>query len=193
MAYCDVDELKEYLDISGETDDELLASLIAASQKLINSHCGRVFEAASDSTRYFDSSRDVSGSMLIFDGDICVITSITNGDGTSVTVSHYVTEPRNQTPYYAVRLKTSSNKSWVDSISGDSENAITVVGRWAYSIAAPDDIVHACKRLAGYIYRQKDNAGDLDRAVIAGNSTLLPAQIPSDIKMILQPYKRVTK
>ena len=82
---------------------------------------------------------------------------------------------------------------WTSTVAGDSENAITVTGKWAYSTSAPSDIAHVCKRLAAYIYRQKDNAGDLDRAVIAGNSTILPAQIPSDIRLMLTPYKRLSQ
>jgi len=73
----------------------------------------------------------------------------------------------------------------------DHENAITIVGKWAYSATAPADITHACTRLAAYLYRQKDNAGDMDRAIVAGNATILPAKLPSDVAEILKPYRRL--
>jgi len=193
MAYCGVDELKEYLGVTGATDDPMLLTLLAAAQRTIDSYCARTFEAAADTVRTFDSQRDVDGYTLTVDSDLCAITSIVNGDGTTVSNSHYVTEPRNETPYYAIRLKASAGKLWTSTVAGDSENAISITGKWAYSETAPSDIAHVCKRLAAYIYRQKDNAGDLDRAVIAGNSTILPAQIPSDIRLMLAPYRRLSR
>ena len=193
MAYCGVDELKEYLGVTGATDDAMLLTLLAAAQRTIDSYCARTFEATADTVRTFDSQRDVDGYTLTVDSDLCAITSIVNGDGTTISNSHYVTEPRNETPYYAIRLKASAGNVWTSTVSGDSENAITVTGKWAYSTSAPSDIAHVCKRLAAYIYRQKDHAGDLDRAVIAGNSTILPAQIPSDIRLMLAPYRRLSR
>lgn len=193
MAYCDTSSVRKYLGASDTNDDPLLESLISAAQKIIDGYCGRTFEATEDTTRYFDAYADVRERVLWLDHDLCSITSITNGDGTTLSESHYVTEPRNSSTYYAIRLKTSSGKLWLTNNSSDHENAIAIVGKWAYSETAPDSVAHACKRLVAYLYRQKDNAGDLDRAVIAGNSTILPAQIPSDIKLILAPYKRVTK
>lgn len=193
MAYCGVDELKEYLGVTGATDDAMLLTLLAAAQRTIDSYCMRTFEATADSVRTFDSQRDVDGYTLTVDSDLCAITSIVNGDGTTISNSHYVTEPRNATPYYAIRLKASAGKVWTSTAAGDSENAISITGKWAYSTSAPSDIAHVCKRLAAYIYRQKDNAGDLDRAVIAGNSTILPAQIPSDIRLMLAPYRRLSR
>ena len=192
MAYCGVDELKEYLGIESATDEPMLLTLLAVAQHTIDSYCARTFEATADTVRTFDSQRDVDGYTLTVDSDLCAITSIVNGDGTTISNSHYVTEPRNETPYYAIRLKASAGKVWTSTVSGDSENAITITGKWAYSTSAPSDIAHVCKRLAAYIYRQKDNAGDLDRAVIAGNSTILPAQIPNDIRLMLAPYKRLS-
>ena len=193
MAYCGVDELKEYLGVTGATDDPMLLTLLSAAQRTIDSYCARTFEATADTVRTFDSQRDVDGYTLTVDADICAITSIVNGDGTTISNSHYVTEPRNETPYYAIRLKASAGEVWTSTAAGDSENAISITGKWAYSTSAPSDIAHVCKRLAAYIYRQKDNAGDLDRAVIAGNSTILPAQIPSDIRLMLTPYKRLSR
>ena len=193
MAYCGVDELKEYLGIESATDEPMLLTFLATAQRTIDSYCARTFEATADTVRTFDSQRDVDGYTLTVDSDLCAITSIVNGDGTTISNSHYVTEPRNATPYYAIRLKASAGNVWTSTVSGDSENAITVTGKWAYSTSAPSDIAHVCKRLAAYIYRQKDNAGDLDRAVIAGNSTILPAQIPNDIRLMLTPYKRLSR
>jgi len=191
MAYCGVDELKEYLGVTGTADDAMLLTLLAAAQRTIDSYCARTFEATADTVRTFDSQRDVDGYTLTVDSDLCAITSIVNGDGTTISNSHYVTEPRNETPYYAIRLKASAGEVWTSTAAGDSENAISITGKWAYSTSAPSDIAHVCKRLAAYIYRQKDNAGDLDRAVMTGDgNVLLPSRLPNDVADMLRPYMR---
>ena len=69
MAYCGVDELKEYLGVTGTADDAMLLTLLAAAQHTIDSYCARTFEAAADTVRTFDSQRDVDGYTLTVDSD----------------------------------------------------------------------------------------------------------------------------
>ena len=191
MAYTTVSALKTYLGVVGNTDDALLTALIARAQAIVDAYCGRTFEAAQDSTRKLDAKLSVSldKRTLYVERDLCAITSIANGDGVSVGAAEYVTEPRWETPFYGVTLKRESDIRWT--WDDTPEDAITVVGRWAYSATAPADIVQATERLAAYLYRQKDNMSDLDRAVaVSGNMTVLPQSLPRDVQLILQPYRR---
>lgn len=191
MAYTTVSALKTYLGVVGNTDDALLTALIARAQAIADAYCGRTFEAAQDSTRKLDAKLSVSPDKrtLYVERDLCAITSITNGDGVSVGAAEYVTEPRWETPFYGVTLKRESDIRWT--WDDTPEDAITVVGRWAYSATAPADIVQATERLAAYLYRQKDNMNDLDRAVaVSGNMTVLPQSLPRDVQLILAPYRR---
>lgn len=191
MAYTTVSALKTYLGVVGNTDDALLTALIARAQAIVDAYCGRTFEAAQDSTRKLDAKLSVSPDKrtLYVERDLCAITSITNGDGVSVGAAEYVTEPRWETPFYGVTLKRESDIRWT--WDDTPEDAITVVGRWAYSATAPADIVQATERLAAYLYRQKDNMSDLDRAVaVSGNMTVLPQSLPRDVQLILAPYRR---
>jgi uncharacterized phiE125 gp8 family phage protein len=189
MAYCTVEGLKAYLGVSDSADDALLATLIGAAQAAIDAQTGRTFEAAADSVRYLDARADVRGAVLWLDADCAAITSIVNGDGVEVTANQYVTDPRNGTPIYAVRLLGSSGIAWTG--GNDNENAVAVTGKWAFSLTAPADIVQACTRLAAFYYRQKDNMGDGDRAIIAGGATVLPVALPKDMLALLAPYKRL--
>lgn len=190
MAYVTTAELKRYLNITSSTDDTLIGELIASAQKMIDIATGTTFEAAADSTRYFDAIGNVDGVYLLFDRWCASITSITNGDGVAVASTDYVTEPRNDTPYYGVKLKSSKDVTWT--YGDDEENAIAVVGKWAYSTTPPADIVQACKRLAAFLYRQRENANDIDRAVIVGNATVLPSQLPADVQRLIAPYKSLS-
>lgn len=192
MSYTSVSEVKAYLGISGTTDDALIASLIDAAHKTIDSYTGRRFEALADGTHYFTVGEDTDCSTLYLDDDLCQITSIiTNADASSTTTlatTDYVTQPRNTTPYYAIRLLASKGQEWT--YEDDPETGITVTGRWAWSIVPPDDIKQACTRLAGYYYRQKD-AGVYDTTAIPDAGIIqVPQGIPRDVQLILAPYVR---
>lgn len=157
MAYATVADLKEYLGITTAEEDALLADLLAASQAAIDGYCRQTFEASADSTRYFDPTCDVRGRTLLLDAPLCAITSVTNGDGMALTSSHYVTEPRNGTPWWGLTLKQSAAVSWTYLTT--PENAIAVVGRWAYSQSAPGAIVQATLEWAAALYNQRGTEG----------------------------------
>lgn len=188
MSYCTGPQLAEYLGLTSDTDSALLGDLIARAQAAIDTHCGRTFEAVADSARTFDAVRDVQGRVLYLDRDLCSIQTVTNGDGVVVAANEYVTEPRNEGPFFAIRLLGSAGRAWA--YTDDPEGAISVAGKWAYSATAPADIEQACVRLAAWYYRQRDNAGEADRAIVAGNATILPSRIPADVADMLKPYRR---
>ena len=188
MPYCVASDVKAYLGISGSTDDTLITSMIARTQAAIDHYTGRVFEAEANSTRYFDLTTEfVRGPNLYFDRELAAITTVTNGDGVVVSASEYVTNPRNDAPYYGIRLKSTSNKTW--SYTTAWENAISVVGRWAYSVTAPADVMQACVRWAAFMYRQKDAAFQ-DITAIDSGVAITPVNMPGDVAALLRPYKR---
>ena len=193
MAYTDASTLKQYLGITTSTDDALLTSLIARAQSAIDTYTQRTFEAATDSTKLFDClppyvyGYELSWATLGL--DLCQITSVTNGNGVTVSASNYVTMPINTTPYHGLRLKQYSGVTW--DYTDDWEASIAIAGRWAYSVTAPADVVHACVRLAAFLYRQKDNASDTDRPILAGDgNVIMPSTLPRDVLSMLQPYVR---
>ena len=184
MAYASLSDLTAYLGIDESTaDDALLTQLLARAQAAVDGMCQRTFEASADSTRHYDC-RSVDGLTLYLDADLCAVTSVVNGDGITVAPTSYTTEPRNLTPFHALRLRSVVGLAW-DGISAD----IAVTGKWAYSLTVPADVQHATVRLAAWMYRQKDNTGN-DAPVIAGDITILPARIPTDIESMLAPYVR---
>lgn len=189
MAYTTNTALKTYLDVTGSSDDELMTTLIANAQVAIDNHCRQTFEAESDTTRYFDAVDDVDGPDLILDAPLCAITTVTNGDGTTVASSKYVTTPRNGTPWHKLTLKTNAGIAWT--YSGTPENAISIEGKWAYSEEPPPDVVQACLLLAGYLYRRRNNALDLDRTVVVSDAIIQPLSIPRDVLTLLRPYRRL--
>lgn len=193
MAYCTTAEVKAYLGISTADDDALIATLIAAAQQAIDTHCNRTFEATGDTTRSFSVDGDVDGRIVWLDEDLAAITTVTsNADASSpdtLTSADYVTKPRNRTPYYALVLKTSSDFDW-DYIN-DPEDGIEITGKWAYSETAPDDIKQWCIRLASYYYRQKDSQVFDVTAVPDAGVITVPQGLPADVRQGLRHYRRV--
>ena len=198
MAYATVDEMYEVLGNVNTDDADLLTFYLGAATKAIDRRTRRTFQASGDSTKYLDAIAPYVADRYLHlseVGDICQITSITNGNGSTVSASAYVTEPRNVTageePIRAVKLKENSAVLWT--YSGTWESAITVVGRWAYSLTPPDDIVQACKRLTAYYYRQKD-AGTFDVVAAPEMGTItVPQGFPRDVAEILRPYIRTLR
>jgi hypothetical protein len=185
MAYTTLSDVKAYLSISAATDDAVLTGLIPRAQAMIDQYCKRTFEALIDSTKRLDAVRDVSEDrrMLYIWDDLAAITSVTNGDGVAVAGTAYVRRPD------GLLLKASSGLTWT--YATDPEDAIAVVGKWAYSENAPADIVGACIRLVGYLYRQRDTNMSSDRPMVADGVLILPSRLPDDIKSVLDGRKRV--
>ena len=191
MAYVELLDLKTYLGVTEDDDDALLVSLIDRAQAIFDGQTNRTFEATADTTRRFDATADVDGATLLLDRDLCSITTITNGDSTTIASTKYVTEPRNGTPYYAIRLLGSSGLSWSAASNGDHENAISILGKWAYSTTAPADVVEAIVNIATLLYRFKDNANDYSRTVVTATSTILPGGLSPTTLATIRRYKRL--
>lgn len=202
MAYAASSDLLKYINYEGASSDNLtFYELIATrAEKIIDTYCGRTFEADSDNggvgssdspaTRYFDAIRDIDNASLLLDKDLCVITGVTNGDGNTIASTDYVTEPRNETPYYEIRLLGTPGTTWT--YSADPENAIAVAGVWAFSATAPADIAHATLRLTNWILKGRNASFDADRPVQTDLGFIIqPSRIPADIATILEPYRRM--
>lgn len=189
-SYVSVDELKEYLGISkiDAALDTFLQKNIDRAQAVIESKTQRKFQSDTPETRLFDAYNDVgdNGRTLFLDHDLCVVTEIINGDGTLVDANDYYFWPLNQTPHSEIILTKISGLRW--QIGNGEENAISVTGHWAYSMTPPADIIQATIRLASYLYRQRDNAQDLERTIVIGGQVLLPQQLPADVQSIVTTY-----
>lgn len=188
MAYLDLAAAKLYIGNTQTTDDTLLAALLLAAQAFIEGPQGaqRTYEASADTTRSFDALADVDGRLLYLDADLCQITSVTNGDGATIASSQYVCETaggeRNKTPWRRLRLRSTATVSWVGSTTTGPENAIVIVGKWAYSTTAPERIKQLMREIVAYEYRRRSASGDADRPMLTGDGVLiLPSALPKGI------------
>lgn len=193
MAYPTLADIKLYIGADKPGDDVLLQALMTSAIAYIESPSGadRRFNVTADTTRRFDAYRDVkdNGRTLKIDDDLCQITSVTNGDGATISASDYVTEPRNRAPYYALTLKlTTTAPVWTWSTA--PEDSIVIVGRWGYSTTPPADIAQAFKAMVAYFYRRRSSSGSQDGTVVAEGIVITPATMPKDIQGVLMAYRR---
>lgn len=198
MAYTNLAALKAELKLENDDDDQLLTGYIALAQRIIEAPrplgTGRLFEAALDTTRYLDAPTESCDTgpdsprytlLLMPYGDLCSITTVTNGDGVAVSASDYVTEPRYSTPYFAIKLKRGTGLTWT--YEDSPEAAIAITGKWAYSTSAPADIQRCALRIAVWCYRSRDNAG-FDQDIKTEEGLILGAKLPRDIRQIIETY-----
>ena len=167
----------------------MIATFVTAAQEAIDLYFLRTFEASANTVRYFDAVRDVTGRRLMLDRDLCSINSITNGNGETVTTGQYTTYPRNDTPYYAIDILKSSGINW--EYEDDSEGAIAVSGKWAYSLTAPSAVVQLTKWLAAFMYRSKDNVPATGAgAGVAAAIDILAGDVPADVRILMSTIPR---
>jgi hypothetical protein len=84
---------------------------------------------------------------------------------------------------FTVTANTGSTLTWAQSGGADTDTTGTL-------LYTPTEIVHACRRLAAWLYRQKDTQqGDIDRPLLAGDGTvIMPTTLPADVEILLHPY-----
>ena len=195
MAYCTVADVKEYLDIEDTGDDTLIDDLIERIQDAIDTETGRIWEdPGADATHNFTVGVDTDGLELLFDEFIYSITTVkTDADGSSprtILPSDYITKPRNKTPYYGIKILSSSNEYW--DYTDDPEMGIEIVGRWAYCETPPGNIVQACTRWAAYSYRQRDAQVFDTTAIPSAGVIQIPQGIPADVVILLNKKTELT-
>jgi len=195
MAYITLAEMKSYLGIetSNTADDTLIQQNIDSAKKLIELRTDKIFDASSDTTRYFNAMDDIDYSTRILylrDWLAAVPTTLTNGDGIVIPSNQFVMGlNRNKGPYSIIQLKMNADSFWT--FDNTPEDAISILGKWGYSTTAPDDIKQLNFRIAAFFYRQKD-AQVFDQTVTSElGSIRIKPQLPKDIEDMLMTYQRL--
>lgn len=198
MSYITAADLREYIDAVSTADDIQLGYAAASAQDMIDSYTNRTFEAPTDTTRYYNAldlrmggDVDAFTNTLKLDVDLCSLTSVTNGNGQQIPLQYLIQLPTNLTPKHSIKIQM--NTAYVWTYTGSPDMAISVVGRFAYSITPPAVIVRACLALGKYLYKGRTSTVDTDRAVLSTDGIILPGKsIPDSITSMLDPYRRLS-
>jgi hypothetical protein len=192
-GYCTLAEFKANAIPNAGTnsaDDAVIEDIIEGASRRIDTYTGRTFYARTE-THYYDSP-DGEYDLWIHDDDLLTVSSITNGDGTTISSGSYKLLPLNKNPKYQVYLKPSSNLVWSFDSNSESLGSITIAGTWGYSSTAPDDIKQACIMLASAEYRKRFGENSSSIATVTGAGVVItPQGMPKDVADILEKYKKL--
>lgn len=186
MSYVSLQEMKAYIVTAATSADDILENCIEAAQKGIENYCHRVFQG-STGTRYFRAQDLISLSglgpatakVLWLSEDLLSISSLTNGDETTISSTSYWLEPRNRPPYQYIRLRT--DETWVFNTDGE----VTVAGTWGFSTGPDDMIKEVTKEYANYLYEARKNAVWDVTAIPELGQLVIPKGIPAHVKYAL--------
>jgi hypothetical protein len=168
------------------SDDVVFEQFIDAASAYIDAETGRTFVSAS-ATKYFD----VPEGPALYVDDFTSLTSVTNGDGTTIATTDITLLPGNVSPKYALRIKPTSSAYWSASAAGDTQQVIAVVAYWGYSAACPTDIRTATEALVINLYQSRRGMGAESAALVTGAGVMItPKAVPAVTAQIIDKYKR---
>lgn len=200
MPYIVVERLKRYLGSQADeaVDDDLFEELITQAEAYIDHETHRHFEATTE-TRRFHLGTPTSWNdglisalsidnprQLILDADLLTITTLQDQNGArTFAATDYVLLPTNETPKHSILL-IDDVWTWVDT----RLEAAIVTGTWGWSVTAPADIAMITRRLAAFLYRQKDSQVFDTTAVFEGGVLTIPQGVPRIVEMVINRYRK---
>lgn len=196
-GYCSLAEFKSYARItsSDSVDDSVIENLVEAASRYIDNETQRTFYSRLLETRYFDCPHGTNDDRLLWlDDDLQSIDvgGLVNGDTTVITSAYYHLVPKNTTPKFALRLKSSSAYAWEPDTDGNFESVISITGTWGYSATTPDEIKLACMMTVRSMYARRtgENISSTSLATAAG-VVVTPEGVPDEAKQIINAYRRL--
>jgi len=192
-GYVTLDEYKKNyqrigVDDVDPKDDDFIEQAIEAASRWIDRETATQFYASTE-TRYFDVP---DTAILDLDKHCISITTLTNGDGTTIASSSYVKLPANVTPFLAVQLKSSKNVSWETDADGETLQVISVYGSWGYSATAPADLHLACLEIARALYGRRFGQNMTMKTVITPAGVVqIPEGVPDWAAQVIGNYRRI--
>ena len=187
--YTTLSQIKAILDSQGlptdTVDDAVITQFITAASTYFDEATGKTF-VSSSATRYYDCP--IGSSDLVVD-DFTSLTSITNGDGTSIPTGEVQTLPLNSTPKYIIHIKGSSTCAWTLPTTGDPTGAIAVVADWGQSATCPAQVRTAVEAFVVSLYQSKRGNNTQGSATITGAGLVItPRDVPDFTAQIIRHY-----
>jgi hypothetical protein len=192
MALVLLADFKTHYPGVGDTENDAINTCLADAESYIKRKTGRVFEdPGADATRYFDAVDDVDANLLILflDRDLESVTSITNGDGETVTADQYKLWPTDP-PHSEIRLLTAASVNWT--YEDDPDEAIAVAGRWWCSnTEAVAGATKAVRDLAKHYFTSRRAEREVIHTPV-GTIIRHPDDVPQSVKEFIADWGDIT-
>lgn len=183
-AYCTIAQVKTSLNITGTQDDTLLTRIVTGASDWVDRHCGwgdSGFQPAESTRRYDASSLDAGGDLTL-DVPLLTLTSMSGGDGVAINAADAQLHPINATRYFRIHLKT---LGWALS---STEDRVTVVGKFGYSVSPPSAVVEATIMLSAWLLKRYQAALQ-DSSISPELGTIIySSSMPKQVVEILRQF-----
>jgi len=132
MYYATLTQARAYLklDTTETGDDALLTDFIRYACRYMDTRAGTSFQPEI-ATRYFDVPCN-DARLLQFDDHLLELSSVTNGDGTAITLTDLNYHPATLYPKYGVSIKVQAAEVWQPDTYGETRQVIALAGTWGY-------------------------------------------------------------
>jgi hypothetical protein len=193
IAYCNVQDVKDRLEITKTKWDIVLTGLCEAVSKRIDTYCRRSFQAAAEGTRYYDAF----GVTRLYVDDFTNITTLTV-DGVPWVATDYIKYPLNAPnlippwPYEWLLVNPDGTKS---SFSG-GPSAVTLTALFGFNAAVPsatnlEDIWDAAVEYAAWSFKRMQAAYQDSAGIPELGTMIYSKKMPTAVQIALKPYRKV--
>lgn len=194
--YCSNDELKAFVRVSSDADDDTRALAIAAASRAIDRSTGRQFgkvdtAEARTFTAFYCWKRE---RWVVPIDDLMVTTDLavafdSDGDETYAdAITAHSLRPANAVatgwPWTELVVLPGSTVT-----PTDTDNAVEVTAVWGWS-AVPDAVNEACLLQASRLLSRRESPYGIAGSPQMGSELRLLAKVDPDVAVILRPYKR---
>jgi hypothetical protein len=199
MSYATLAEFKSYISemtggiqvsFSG-AEDTLLQKFLDQADAEIDAQTGRNFGQGANNHTHYYTEDDIDDDTLYLDADLVSVTTLTNGDGTTISSSDYWLLPMNASvtgqngydgSFWGIKLK--STIDWQTPTDG----RISVNGRWGFMQGAPVDVVRAAMRIAYWYWTKRNQTGATE--IAGAELTQQSDSYPTDVRIVFERYRR---
>jgi len=172
-------DIKVHLRVSGSSEDDLLTSMIKTARRTMEAYTGRAL-ITQTWEQYFDKLPN-EDFVTLQKAPVQSITSISywlNDTSQTFTASYYNLDDSGIFP----RVYLDDDRDWPS--LDNRRNAVTIRFVAGYGDAAtkvPEEFIHACRLLVGFMYENRD-----DRI---SRSPFKTAALPTTVSWLLNPFR----
>lgn len=190
LALVSLADAKEFLKITGSTEDEIVGKIVNHCSQWINKFCDRVLLEVTDRVEYH-SGDGCSGAIMLNNFPVSEVDSVyvdatrEFAAGTLVQASSYFVHDDT-----GVLELIGEDSYW---LLGKKNIKVTYTAGYALA-DMPQDIQMACKLLIGYIYRtfySQWRMGVSSETIGQKTVTFDKVAMPKEVEGMLKPYRKI--
>lgn len=192
--YTSTATVKTYLGGTSTADDTLIATIVTAASRFLDSYCGRTLVAGNSAAYTFDWQHPQR--LFLSPYEFATVTAVTNGDGSALAIGTEVrTMPRTRgqtDPITWLEALIAGSKFFQPSSTGGGrQDAITVTGRLGMLAAADELLAFYATKIAAHLYRIRDTGAEKSYVPELGQTIARQALTDAEFATLNATYRKV--